>query len=238
MIKFYEDEHKYIDQTEQTWQGVTTWLKQFEPVKDWDKIAEKKAKKLKVSKQQILDEWQKENELAIIQGNMFHKERQIAVTGLESQNNLKIHVSNFGEDGKVYKFTNDFKLVPGIYCEHLVGLNSKKICGQPDYFEITTDWVLNLYDYKTVKEIKIDGHLNWDGTEEKLLQPFGSLPNTNYWKYALQINTYAYMIKRNNPKITLGKLAILHAIFKDGVHVETKTLEVPDLQHLIKNALK
>jgi len=235
MIKFFEKNHRYVDDKEQEWQGVTTWLKQFEPLKDWDKIAEKKAKKLKVSKQSILDEWEKENQLSIIQGNMFHKEREAEVIGFENMNDLPIYINNFGEG---YKFEEDFKLEPGVYCEKLIGLKSKKICGQPDYFEITQDWVLNLYDYKTVKEIKKDAYSNWEGIQETLLQPFASLPNTNYWKYSLQINMYAYIIKKNNPRVKIGKLAIIHAIFKDGVHIDTKTIEVPDLQHLIKTALK
>ena len=59
------------------------------------------------------------------------------------------------------KISPDQTLVAGIYPEHLVYLKSASICGQADRIEVVADTV-NVYDYKTNKEIKSKGFTNWE----------------------------------------------------------------------------
>ena len=241
MVKFIEKTHDYIDiEDGSKWTGVTTWLHRFQPTKNWDEIATKYAKKHKRTKEDVQAEWKAENEKAIKRGHLYHSIREKELLELESFDNLPIHTSLF-KDGleQTFKLCPPQKLQPGVYPELFVALKSKKICGQADFVKITEDGFIDILDYKTNKEIKQNGFVNWDGIEECMLQPFAKLPNTNFWHYAIQLNTYMYIIKKNNPNLKVGKMTLLHIKFdeKDEAY-ETVPYDVPNLQHLIKTALQ
>lgn len=237
MVKFLEKEHIYEDINDGSqWTSVTTFLHSFEPEKDWDKIAERYAKKNKKTKEEVLLEWQNENKKAIERGTLFHKIREEELLYCNTINNLPVNKPLMDGDIKLAPIQ---KLTPGIYPELLVTLDSAKLCGQADYVEITEDYVLNIKDYKTNKEIKTKGFVDWEGVEEKLKTPLSNIPNSNYWIYALQLNTYAYIIKRNNPKVKIGNLEILHIIFNENNEVsKIVPYKVPDLQKDVRRAIE
>lgn len=236
MVKFQEKDHIYTDLNDGSkWISVTTFLHLFEPQKDWDLIAKRYAKKNGLSVEEVKEKWRVENERAINRGTKFHKIREDELLGCNSINNLNVvrpHIEN-GE-----KIAQSQKIEPGIYPEKIVCLKSAKICGQIDYPEVTKDYVLNIDDYKTNKEIKMNGFTNWEGVEETLTGPLSHIPNCNYWLYALQLNMYAYIIRKNNPNIKLGRLRILHIIFDENEEVkEIVHYVVPDLQKDIRKAI-
>lgn len=241
MVKFIESSHEYIDVTDGSkWQGVTSWIHSFQKPKDWDKIAERYAKKHKMKKEEVQAMWKAENDKAIIRGHKYHALREKELIELESLNGLPIHCSSFceGEHNEIFKIAPNQKLAPGVYPELFVALKSKKICGQADYVEITEDGFIKIKDFKTNKEIKMNGFKDWEGIEECLLQPFGKLPDSNFWHYAIQLNTYMYIIRRNNPFLKLGSMELLHIKFDENdEQYDVVVHEIPDLQHLIKLAL-
>jgi hypothetical protein len=105
------------------------------------------------------------------------------------------------------------KLKEGIYPEHLVYLKSAGICGQADLVEIVNGYI-NIYDYKTNKEIKEKGFTNWEGITNKMYSPVNNLDDCNLNHYNLQLSIYAYIIKKHNPKLKIGKLVIQHVKFE------------------------
>lgn len=237
MVKFIEDKHAYIDLKDNSrWTSVTTFIHKFEPKKDWDEIKRKYAKKNNLSVDEVTAMWAAENKKAVDRGTLFHKMREEELLGCETINNLEIKQPIIDEG---VKYAPEQKLLAGIYPELLVTLNSAKICGQADYVEITEDGFINIKDYKTNKEIKLNGFTNWEGIEEKLIGPLSNIPNSNYWIYALQLNIYAYIIKRNNPKLKIGKLELLHIKFDEQNEVkEIVPYVLPDLQSDVKRAIE
>ena len=114
------------------------------------------------------------------------------------------------------KVAPDQKLVDGIYPEHFVYLKSAGLCGQADRVEIVNGKI-NIIDYKTNKEIKEKGYVNWEGISDKMFNPISHLDNCNLIHYNLQLSIYAYIIKKHNPKLKIGDLVIQHVKFEsDG----------------------
>jgi hypothetical protein len=101
----------------------------------------------------------------------------------------------------------------GVYPEHLVYLKSVGLCGQADVVEIV-DGYININDYKTNKEIKEKGYTNWEGITSKMFKPVNHLDDCNLMHYSLQLSIYAYIIKKHNPSLKIGKLTIQHVKFK------------------------
>lgn len=233
MIKFIEDKHQYLDLRDQKpWVSVTQLIHGYVPKKDWDAIAKRYAKKHKLDVDDVKKKWKTDNEMSLTRGIAFHKQREqdllscetIDETGTE----LKIYRPIIDDNGD--KISPNQRLEDGIYPELLVALNSAHLCGQADYVMICNGRV-NIRDYKTNKEIKINGFVNWEGLEEKMLAPISGIPNCNYWQYALQLNMYAYIIRKNNPSLKLGKLELLHVRFDETEEVSAiEPYELPDLQ--------
>lgn len=236
MIGFDENGHIYKDLiTGQECLSVTSFISMFKQKKDWDKIATAYAKKHKKSVEEVKAAWKFENDISVERGNKFHKAREQEITSHKTINDLPIFKPEFKDNTKISKTQ---KLEPGLYPELIVYLKSAGICGQVDYPEITKDYVLNIDDYKTNKEIKTEGYKNWDGTYDMMTGPFGNFHDCNFSHYSLQLNIYAYIIKKNNPKIKIGKLRILHIKFDSNGEVESIIpMEVPNLQADVKRAI-
>jgi len=236
MIKFIENTHKYVDMGgDVDWKSVTSLIHDYIPKKDWDKIAERYAKKHKLTSQEVKDKWKKENDISLERGTKFHKQREEDLLSCGTVEGLSIYQPSIDDDG--YKIAPSQKLNEGVYPELLVYLNSAGICGQADYVEIRNG-MINIKDWKTNKEIKMNGYVNWEGVEERLLPPISSIPNSNYWTYALQLNTYAYIIRKNNPLLKIGKLELLHIQFdNEGEVSNIQPYILPDLQSVVKSMI-
>jgi hypothetical protein len=76
---------------------------------------------------------------------------------------------------------------------------------------------VNIIDYKTNKEIKMESFKNWEGISEKMLHPVSNLDDCHFYHYALQLSIYMYIILKHNPKLLPGKIFIHHITFEtDG----------------------
>lgn len=243
MIKFIEDNHQYLSIQEQDkapWTSVTQLIHQYQPKKDWDVIAKRYAKKHKLDVEDVKKQWKDNNQQAIDRGIKFHKQREEDLLSCETINDrgesLRIFRPIIDEHGD--KLAPSQKLEDGIYPELLVLLKSARICGQADYVVINNGKI-NIKDYKTNSAIKMNGFVNWDGVEERMLDPISGLPNSNYWHYALQLNTYAYIIRKNNPMLKVGTLELLHIQFDEAGEVtKIEPYELPDLQNHVDSMIK
>jgi hypothetical protein len=75
---------------------------------------------------------------------------------------------------------------------------------------------VNIYDYKTNKEIKTESYVNWEGVSDRMLAPLNHLDDCNLNHYALQLSLYMYMIIKHNPKLKPGKMIIEHIVFEEA----------------------
>lgn len=221
-IQFTAADHKYqsIDQNENIeWISVTSLISLLK--KPFDKEATAlKASKNKRSKwfgltpEEIISIWDKSNTVAIDLGTWYHNQREEDIVSCDtigrSGKDIGI-VRPIEQDG--VKLAPDQNLVEGIYPEHMVYLKSAGICGQADRVEVIGS-VIDLYDYKTNKEIKLNAYTNWEGITEKMLAPINHLDDCNYTHYSLQLSIYMYIMLKHNPNLKPGKIILEHIIFK------------------------
>jgi hypothetical protein len=113
------------------------------------------------------------------------------------------------------KYSPEQKLKDGVYPEHMVYLRSAGICGQSDLVEVINGQV-HITDYKTNKEIKTEGYVNWEGISQKMLHPVSHLDDCHLNHYALQLSMYMFIILKHNPKLNAGTLTIHHILFEEA----------------------
>jgi hypothetical protein len=222
-LQFKEEGHLYesIDSDKIEWRSVTSLIGILKPKFDAEKQAEKSSKNKRskwygMTPKEILQAWDNESNRAIKLGNFYHNQRETDLLSIETIEREGIEVPiikpNYDKESGI-KIASEQKLEDGVYPEHMVYLKSAKICGQADLVEII-DGKINITDYKTNKEIKEKAFTNWEGITSKMYNPVSHLDDCNLNHYNLQLSIYAYIIKKHNPKLKIGRLQIQHVKFK------------------------
>ena len=221
-VKFYADNHKYISVDEKDlidWISVTRLIHYFKEPFDTIKMAEacskgKNPKYNKLTPEDIIKLWEAENKRAVNLGSWYHdqREKDVLACNTITRKGKELTIVNPLMDGMV-KLAPDQQLVEGIYPEHLVYLKSAGVCGQADRIEVVDD-LIDVYDYKTNKEIKLQGFTDRLGKSKKLLGPLSHLDECNYNEYALQLSTYMYIMLKHNFNLQPGKIQLDHIEFE------------------------
>lgn len=221
-IQFTAADHKYqsINQDEKiNWISVTSVISLFK--KEFDKQAQalkssknKRSKWYGLTPEKIIEIWDQSNSVAIELGSWYHNQREEDLLSCNTIRRLGIDLDIVKpiEDNGI-KVAPDQNLTSGIYPEHMVYLKSAGICGQADRVEVIQD-VIDIYDYKTNKEIKTQSFTNWEGVSEKMLHPIDHLDDCNFIHYAIQLSLYLYIMIKHNPNLKPGKITLEHIIFK------------------------
>jgi len=222
-LQFKEEGHLYesIDKDEIKWMSVTSLIGMLKPKFDAEEQAKKSSKNKRskwygMTPKEILQAWENESNRAIKLGNFYHNQREADLLDFKTieRDGIEVPIIKpiFDEETGA-KIAPEQKIEDGVYPEHMVYLKSAKICGQADLVEVI-DGTINITDYKTNKEIKETGFTNWEGITSKMYNPVSHLDDCNLNHYNLQLSIYAYIIKKHNPKLKIGKLQIQHVKFK------------------------
>lgn len=221
---FKPETHSYvsIDPNENiTWTSVTSVISKFKKHFDADKVAVKTSKNKKskwygMSPEDIKEAWKNESQKAMNLGTWYHNQREqdlLSCDTISREDLIVPIIKPIEHEG--FKKAPEQKLTDGIYPEHLVYLKSAGICGQADRVEVINS-VVNIYDYKTNKEIKAGSYVNWEGISDKMLDPLSHLDDCNLNHYNIQLSLYMYIILKHNPRLKPGKLVIEHIQFKEA----------------------
>lgn len=222
ILRFTPQDHKYTSlkkEDERDWVSVTSFIGNFKQPFEADKIAEKSSKNKKskwygMSVQDIKEAWKAEANRATTLGTWYHNCRERDLCELETieRQGMPVPVVKPIEVEGI-KYSPDQKLTDGVYPEHLVYLKSAGLCGQSDLVEVVNGHV-NITDYKTNKEIKVQGFTNWEGITTKMMPPVHHLDDCNLNHYTLQLSMYMYIILKHNPRLKPGNLTIHHIQFE------------------------
>lgn len=218
-ISFEEKTHTYTintkkNKTDTSFTSVTTWIHSLFPRFNADKIIEKmqKSKNWEENKyygmttDEIKSLWKKNGQEASKAGTQLHNDIESYYNQHEVDNS-SIEFKYFldFENDRVKDPTNDtmspYRTEWTIYDEEL------RLSGSVDMiYEYKDSGLLTIYDWKRCKDIKKSNE--W---EHCLIDELSYIPNTNYWHYALQLNTYREIIERNyNKTIDSLWLVCLH----------------------------
>lgn len=223
ILRFTPQDHKYTSlkkEDEKDWISVTSFIGNFKQPFEADIIAEKSSRSKKskwfgMSPTEIKNAWKSEAKRATDLGTWYHNCREKDICELETMERSGVTVPIVKPiEIEGVKYSPDQKLSDGVYPEHMVYLKSAGLCGQSDLVEVV-DGMVNITDYKTNKEIKVEGFTNWEGITTKMIKPVGHLDDCNLNHYSLQLSLYMYIILKHNPKLKPGLLTIHHILFEE-----------------------
>ena len=221
ILKFTAHNHKYTSADDINWLSVTSLISNFKQPFDAETIASKvdKSKKSKwygMTPTEIKEAWKSEAKRATDLGTWYHNQRENDICGLDNMERHGTTVPIFKPiEVEGVKHSPNQKLINGVYPEHMVYLKSAAICGQSDLVEVI-DGKVHITDYKTNKEIKVEGFTNWEGISQKMSSPVAHLDDCHLNHYALQLSMYLFIILKHNPRLSPGILTIHHILFEEA----------------------
>lgn len=218
-LKFKEKGHKYYTDDDFQWVSATSLVSQFKQPFDQQKVAEscskgKNPKYKGKSPEEIISIWNKESKRATDLGSWYHDQREKDVLNCNTitRDGIELPIVNtIYKEG--IKEAPDQKVKPGIYPEHMVYLRSASVCGQVDRAEVFEDRI-DIYDYKTNKEVKKRSYQYWDGSRKMMLGPLRHLEDCEVNHYALQLSIYMFIMLKHNYKLSPGIMEIDHIEFE------------------------
>ena len=253
-IQFFEEDHKYIIKTEPDvkYTSVTTWNHKHFPIFEADIIIDNmmKSKGWKkghkywgLTSEQIKAQWNSNKDVVSGAGTDLHYE-------IECFNNDKRFSSNYTNkelyeiymsdniDKHEFKslewkyFINFIKDTPNLKpyrTEWTVYQDDVKISGSIDMVYENPDGTLSIYDWKRAKNITRINTYNKFALSPEICH----LPDSNFWHYALQLNTYKAILEQKYGKII--KDLILVRLHPDAEEKNYELITLPNLSIEIKD---
>jgi hypothetical protein len=231
-ITFDEGPHIYTIDGDSDFMSVTRWNHSHFPHFNANKIITRmmnspyweKNKYYGLTKEEIKKQWNDNGRKASADGTKMHYDIECFYNNIETTNE-SIEFKYFWE------FYEDFNYLKPYRTEWMVWDKELKLAGSIDMLFENSDGTLEIYDWKRCKEIKKTN--NWGNSFTKCIS---HLPDSNFWHYSLQLNTYKYLLEKNYGKKINGMYLIcLHPNNKNKSYIR---LEVPDLTNELNNLMK
>jgi hypothetical protein len=252
-IQFFEEGHKYVilDDPKVKYTSVTTWnhtlFEQFNADAIIDTMMKSKGwkeghKYWGLTKEQIKSQWNTNRDAVAGAGTDLHFE----IECFNNNKRFKIPYTNKqlydmyilkNGDKLLTKplewqyfinFVKDHPHLKPYRTEWLVYNEDIKISGSIDMVYENPDGTLSIYDWKRAKNITRINNFNKFALPPQICH----LPDSNFWHYALQLNTYkAILEQKYNKKIKDLFLVRLHPEAEEGNY---ELIPLPDLSVEIK----
>ena len=234
-ISFDEGPHIYTIDGDTGFMSVTTWNHSHFPHFDADAIIEKmmnsrnwpNSKYFGQTPQQIKALWKKNGIEASKAGTKMHYDIECFYNDEEVEVDEDCVEFNY-----FLQFENDIgsKLEP-YRTEWMVWDKELRLAGSIDMVFRNEDGTLLIYDWKRCKDIKKENRF-----QSSITSCIDHLPDTNFWHYSLQLNTYKYMLEKNYGEKVVGMyLVCLHPNNKNNSYIR---LKVPHLKKEIASLMK
>jgi ATP-dependent exoDNAse (exonuclease V) beta subunit len=176
--------HIYSDELGQEYKSVTRFINQFVPHFDFEQKSKNYAAKYGMNVEEVRESWTQKNKDSTDFGTKIHSliENYINKKTIEPST-FFIPVKNIVDEL--------FNCFSGIFITESVIYDShRKIAGTSDLI-VDDGSRFSIVDFKTNKQIKYTN----DFEDKFLLKPISHLPNSEYFKYSLQLSFYAYFYK-------------------------------------------
>lgn len=244
-ISFEAESHTYTinGEKDKKYTSVTTWNHSHFAHFDADAIITKmmssktweKSQYYGKTREEIKSGWDKSRDEAAESGTKMHYDIECYYNREPCNNEYKhneykqhkendsIEYTYFKEFVKACSHLKPYRTEWMIYDEDLL------LAGSIDMVYENPDGSLMIYDWKRSKEIKkTDSFMKYALTE-----CISHIPDTNYWHYTLQLNTYKAILERKyGKKVIKMCLVCLHPNNKNK---SFQIIPVPDIQEDIKN---
>ncbi len=253
-VQFFEEGHKYIILTEPDikYTSVTTWNHSHFPKFEADIIIDNmmKSKGWKeghkywgLTPEQIKAQWNTNKDAVAGAGTDLHyeiecfnndKRFQFDYTNKELyeiyiSDNKNNHESTAIEWQYFINFVRDNPHLKPFRTEWTVYHEDVKISGSIDMIYENPDGTLSIYDWKRAKLITRINNFNRFALPAQICH----LPDSNFWHYALQLNTYKAILEQKYGKII--KDLFLVRLHPDAEEKNYELIKLPDLSTEIKD---
>lgn len=226
-ILFDEGPHIYTVHGEQGYTSVTTWNHSHFSHFDADAIIDKmfagknmkdpKYKYYGMTREEIKAAWDKNRDSASFAGTNMHYDVECYYNGMDVQND-SIEFQYFR------KFVKDFPELKAYRTEWCVYYEELKLSGSIDMIFENPDGTIQIYDWKRCREISYENNFGKSASTHCIAH----LPDTNFWHYALQLNTYKTILEHKyDKKVTGLYLVCMHP---DNPNKSYDRIEVPFLE--------
>lgn len=188
-LKFYEESHTYL-LGDKRLKSVSTLISNFVEKQDFDKIAGFVSKREGVSKEEIIAEWRRKNEVAIASGKQTHA---FAEGELDFPTTTK--------EEAIKKFLESIPNHYELLCmEQIMYHKTHLFCGTADRILLNKNTgKLLIIDYKTNRDL-----FNYFGNY--LTGVFDFLMDCNFNKYQIQLSFYQILIEQLGLEIEERKI--------------------------------
>lgn len=171
--------------------------------------------------QSILDAWDEENRRSCERGTRIHADLENSF--YKKGKDIDISKYQIGGKFECKKDYNTLDLENGIYPEYLISRvspdNKLRIAGQIDLLVKKGNKFI-IGDWKTNKKIETKSFFNSKTKSSvKMKFPLNNLDDVNYYHYALQLSTYAWMIQQLDPLYEIEDLVLVHFDHDDNMTV-------------------
>lgn len=186
MITFNQEAHTYThNETGENYISVTTLLGKYKPFFDKDRHSTRVAQREGISKEMVLEMWQKENKRATTKGTKIHKamERYILESGTEEEYKSLYDSYDAAVEEEIGAYRN-------VFTEMLLHDDNFKVAGTADLiFRHNKDFTLG--DFKTNKKFNFTSNFG-----DYFKAPVEHLTYCEFNNYALQLSLYAYIYEK------------------------------------------
>ena len=172
----------------------------------------------KITKEDILDEWEKKKVNSCIRGTKIHFEKENEFYKYQKHTLNKYNLPGEFTCNKDYY---ELDLDKGVYPEYLVYIKDKEgflnVAGQIDLLIKDGNDII-VVDYKSSLEIKQSSYFNSNTKKYTMMNfPLNNLQDCNFYHYTMQLSTYAWMIKQKNKDFKIKGLLLIHYDHDGGV---------------------
>ena len=186
-ITFTEWNHTYThNETGEKFTSVTTILGKYKKPFDSDSAATRVAKREGVSKEMVLEMWEKEKNKACDRGTSLHKLLEDYITVGEQ-------VDDYGWLYKTYDRCEEYNVdrYKKVLCEQLLWNEELKVSGLADLIYEHKDGTFTIGDFKTNKRYRFSSDYN-----EWMLPPLDHLTVCEHSTYTMQLSIYAWLYEQ------------------------------------------
>jgi hypothetical protein len=241
-ITFDEGPHIYTVHGDSSFTSVTTWNHTHFPHFDEEGILNNIMRSKKrndpsykyygQTKAQIKAGWDQNRDEAAAAGTAMHYDIECYYNKMTVKND-SIEYAWF------QRFVKDFPELTPYRTEMMVYHDELKLSGSIDMLFENPDGTLQIYDWKRCRAIEYES-----GFGKSSITPcISHLPDTNFWHYSLQLNTYKTILEQKyGKKITGMYLVCMHPnnVYKtyDRIEVLSMEKEMKDLFALRKTQVE
>jgi CRISPR/Cas system-associated exonuclease Cas4 (RecB family) len=231
-IEFDEGPHIYTVRGKKGYTSVTTWNHSHFADFDADSIIKNMLRSSKMSDptykyygmtaEDIKSQWNNKRDYSAGAGTKMHYDIECYYNYMEVEND-SIEFEYF------LRFDADFPELKPYRTEMMVYYEELKLSGSIDMIFENPDGTIQIYDWKRCQEIVHETPFNKFSTNPVIKH----LPDTNFWHYALQLNTYKTILEEKYGKKVTGLYLV--CIHPDNPYKTYDRIKVPFLEKEMKD---